>query len=141
MWTITTVNGITATGYLPGWADNDPSRTNVRAADLYPEIQGIIHRAPFDGQPMRLAPDEDGTGMEVELFAGAIVCIPDSEGPDPAEPYVDIHIAEDLWFTDLGPDDLATVAAALRAQADRLDHDVRPRLVVYRDDWAARQPT
>jgi hypothetical protein len=140
-WTITTVNGITASGYLPGWADNDPSRTDVSAADLHPEIEGIIHRAPFDGQAVQLLPVESGPGKEGEIFGGAIVCIPDSEGPEPAEPYVEIQIVGDAWFTGLGPDDVATVAAALRAQADRLDHDVRPRLIAYRNDWAAQRVT
>jgi len=138
-WTITTVNGITATGYLPGWADDDPSRTAVAAADLYPEIEGIVHRAPFDGQVMRLAPGDNA--KEAEIFGGAIVCIPDSDGPEPAEPYAEIHVVADVWFTSLDPDDLAAIAAALRAQADRLDHDIRPRLIAYRDDWTAHHTT
>jgi hypothetical protein len=93
------------------------------------------------GQAFQLPLVESGPGKEGEIFGGAIVCIPDSEGPEPAEPYVEIQIVGDVWFTDLGPDDVATVAAALRAQADRLDHDVRPRLVAYRDDWTAHRAT
>jgi len=101
------------------------------------EITGIIHWAPFDGQVISLEPIEYGPGKEAEVFGGCFVCIPDTEGPELAEPYVDIHIFEDFWFTGLGPDQVATVAAALRAHADRLDREIRPRLIAYRDDWTA----
>ncbi|WP_405584994.1 DUF6907 domain-containing protein [Streptomyces sp. NBC_01190] len=41
----------------------------------------------------------------------------------------------------LDPDGLAEVAAQLRAQADRLDHEIRPQLVAVRADWADREST
>jgi hypothetical protein len=41
----------------------------------------------------------------------------------------------------LDPDGLAEIAAKLRAQADRLDHDIRPQLLAARADWAAHHTT
>lgn len=33
-WTITTTAGDTVSGYLPGWAEQDPSRTGLRPERL-----------------------------------------------------------------------------------------------------------
>lgn len=33
-WQVTTTNGHTTTGYLPAWADEDPSRTGVPVGRL-----------------------------------------------------------------------------------------------------------
>jgi hypothetical protein len=134
-WTITTTNGTSATGYLPGWADDDPSQTGVSVDRLHILLQDIVHETNFSGQVMRLAPREQGPGEDTEVFVSSLVCTLETEGQEPPIPVVNIHLIEDFWIIGLGPNGIAEIAAALRAQADRLDHEVRPRLIAYRDDW------
>jgi len=38
----------------------------------------------------------------------------------------------------LTPDDLADLGARLRVQADRIDGEIRPKLIAAREDWARR---
>ncbi|MFC4032195.1 DUF6907 domain-containing protein [Streptomyces polygonati] len=140
-WTITTSNGYTATGYLPGWAEENPSQTGVRPDTLPVVLADISHRAPFDGQLIRVAPGGYGPGEEKAILAGSIDCNPDTGSAEPPEPVVNVHLIEDYWINGLAPADLARFAAALRAQADRLDHEIRPRLIAYREDWTAHHPT
>lgn len=142
-WTIATSDGYVTRGYLPGWAEEDPSRTGVRPAKLRNTLHDIIHRAQFDGQLIQVARGGYGPGEQAWVFAGAIECIPDpGDGTRPI-PVVNIHLFDDYWLTGLGPNELSVFTAQLRAQADRLDHDVRPRLIAYRADWSThhRKPT
>ena len=140
-WTITTTVGKSVIGYLPDWAEGDPSATGVPLKRLSPELDDIRHHAAFDGQFVRVhsptaGRDKDDT-TEERIFCGSIECHPYAEDPDPRVPVVNIAIIGDLWINDLDPTGLADVAAKLRAQADRLDNEVRPALVAARDDWAA----
>lgn len=135
-WTITTTTGFTVAGYLPGWAEEDPSASDVPLDKLPAVLDDVVHREPFDGQAVRLASGGYGPGEEREVFGGAIECRPDPDEGRPAVPVAQVHVIEDFWINDLDPDALTKLAAALRAQADRLDHEVRPRLIAYRQDWA-----
>lgn len=140
-WIITTTVGKSVIGYLPDWAESDPSVTGVPLKRLSPELDDIRHHAPFDGQFVRVhspaaGHDKDDT-TEERIFCGGIECHPYAEDPEPRVPVVNIAIIGDLWIKDLDPDGLADVVAKLRAQADRLDNEVRPALVAARDDWAA----
>jgi hypothetical protein len=101
-------------------------------------VYDVIHRAPFDGQLIRLAKGGYGQGEDSWVLAGNIECIPEADADQPSGPVVNIHLIEDFWLSGLGPEELATFAAKLRAQADLLDFDIRPRLIAYRADWAAR---
>jgi hypothetical protein len=82
---------------------------------------------------------------EEQVLWGSIDCIPYAEDPEPRIPVVNIAIIEDYWINDLDPDGLTELAARLRAQADRLENEIRPRLIAARTDWAhhqhAQQPT
>jgi hypothetical protein len=73
-WTITATSGLAVTGYLPPWAQEDPSEAGVPVGRLGKVLADICHWAEF---------------------------------PE------------------------------LRAQADHLDHQVRPALTAARADWAA----
>ncbi|MFJ4407259.1 DUF6907 domain-containing protein [Streptomyces sp. NPDC088910] len=66
-------------------------------------------------------------------------CRPFAEEPEARAPVVNLAIVEDFWIDGLDPAGLAQIAAKLRAQADRLDHEIRPRLVAARADWAEHQ--
>ncbi|UWE10823.1 DUF6907 domain-containing protein [Actinacidiphila bryophytorum] len=137
-WNLTTSDGDTATGYLPGWAEEDPSRTDVPPGALRAAVYDVIHRAPFDGQLIRFAKGGYGQGESFWVLAGNIECIPEADADQPSDPVVNIHLIEDFWLSGLGPEELATFAAKLRAQADLLDRDIRPQLIACRADWAAR---
>lgn len=140
-WSITTTAGYTATGYLPAWSEDDPSTTGVPLEHLPAELADVSHRAHFDGQAFRVHdPDTGappGASTEERALWGVLVCNPYAEGPEPSVPVVNIAILGDFWINHLDPDGLADVAAKLRAQADRLDQEIRPRLIAARTDWAA----
>jgi hypothetical protein len=136
IWTITATDDTTASGYLPGWAEEDPSRTGVPPAAFRNAVHDVIHRAHFDGQLLRPARGGYGPGADTWALNGTIECIPDTDDGTPPIPVANVHIIEDFWLTGLGPADLSALAAQLRAQADRLENDVRPRLIAYRADWS-----
>jgi hypothetical protein len=134
-WTLTTVGGHVTSGYLPGWAEEDPSANGVPLDRLAVRLDDICHRAPFEGQTLRLATGGYGPGEETPVFAGHIECRPDPDEGRPALPVAHVHLIHDVWAPALDPAALSDFAATLRAQADRLEHEVLPRLIAYREDW------
>jgi hypothetical protein len=139
-WTITTTSGLTVSGYLPGWAEEDPSQSGVALERLGLELADITHEAPCPGQMLPVV-SGSGPAEEAEVFWGTIVCHPFTEDPEPRLPVVNVRIIDDYWTTDLGPAELADLAKKLRAQANRLDNEVRPALIAARDDWATHHTT
>lgn len=142
-WSISTTGGVTLTRYLPPWADDDPSESDVPLEELSVQLIDLTHRRSFDGQRMHIhnPADADHAGLAVEasLFDGHITCYPYSEDPRERAPYADVRVVDDVWLNNLAPDDLAKLAAQLRAQADHLEKDVTPILEEARNDWTARQ--
>lgn len=135
-WSIATTAGDAISGHLPAWADHDPSATHVPLDQLSVELADISHRAYFDGQLLRVRKGSSTAADECVLW-GVLVCDPYAEEPDPRVPVVNVAVVDDHWITHLDPDGLAELAAKLRAQADRLDQEIRPQLVAARADWAA----
>ncbi|MYS22235.1 hypothetical protein GA0115240_139217 [Streptomyces sp. DvalAA-14] len=140
-WSITTTGGLTLTGYLPPWADEDPSDTNVPLEKLSTTLIDLTHWQPFDGQTMHVHPpahadgnSKAGEGVDT-LFNGNITCYSYSEDLRERTPYVNVHVVDDFWMNKLTPDDLTHLATQLRAQADRLDNEIRPALIAARTDW------
>lgn len=136
-WTIATTAGYAVTDYLPAWADSDPTATHVPLDQLSVELADVSHRAYFDGQLLRVHHPVFSAAADERVLWGVLVCDPYAEDPDPRVPVVNVAIVGDYWINHLDPDGLAEVAAKLRAQADRLDHEIRPQLVAARADWAA----
>jgi hypothetical protein len=68
-------------------------------------------------------------------LSGSIDCAPYSEDPTARLPVVNLQLVDDYWLHNLDPDQLGTIATQLRAQADHLDHEVRPALISAREDW------
>jgi hypothetical protein len=134
-WTLTTNGGHVTSGYLPGWAEEDPSAADVPLDHLALRLDDICHREPFDGKLLRLARGGYGPGEVALVFAGHIECRPDPDEGRPALPVVNVHLLDDVWAPALDPAALADFAATLRSQADRLERDVLPRLIAYREDW------
>ncbi len=140
-WQVSTTSGHTATGYLPAWAEDDPSRTGVPVERLGKVLADICHSATFSGQRMRVATD-GSTGTDAVILGGSISFHPYSGNPEVTVPSAGVPVAhlqlvDDYWIHDLDPWALGTIAAKLRAQADYLDHKVRPALTTARADWAA----
>ena len=137
-WRIGTTTGFVVEGYLPAWAEEDSSRTGVSPELLPARLADVGHWVQFEGQPMRVHdPAADGEMVgNGQVFSGTIDCHPFAEYPEPRVPVANLAVAGDIWINDLDPDGLAEIATQLRAQADRLDHEVRPRLVAARADWA-----
>ncbi|MET9219050.1 DUF6907 domain-containing protein [Streptomyces sp. NPDC008079] len=139
-WRITTTCGCTASGYLPDWAEADPSETGVLLEELPTLLADMNHWARFLGQRLPVACDGE-EGQETEVFRTSIDCNPYVGGPLPRMPVVNIKIVGNYWMHALSPPALAEVAAKLRAHAALLDDEVRPRLVAAREDWLARHAT
>ncbi|WP_329175156.1 DUF6907 domain-containing protein [Streptomyces sp. NBC_01477] len=142
-WRISTNGGITLTGYLPPWADEDPSESDVPLEELSVKLVDLAHWRPFDGQMMRIhnPAHADGADLvaEASLFDGHVTCHPYSDDPQERTPYADVRVVDDLWLNHLTPEDLTRLTAQLRAQADHIENDVTPLLEAARGDWTARQ--
>ncbi|WNI15236.1 DUF6907 domain-containing protein [Actinacidiphila sp. ITFR-21] len=141
-WTITTEHGASITGYLPPWDPQDPSEENIPANYLELRLSDLAHVRHFDGQIIEVDVSQGGgKGRYVGpcgILEGGIWLQPYSDDPAERVPMVRIEALEgsDDWLTPLDPDGVADLAAKLRAQADRLDNEVRPMLIAAREDWA-----
>jgi hypothetical protein len=109
--------------------------------ELADRLADIHHCARFPGQraDVYTATDPAGRPSEQEIFSCTLDCTPYAELPEPRVPVANVHLCEESWITDLDPDGLLRVADLLRAQADRLDREVRPALIAARNDWSARR--
>jgi hypothetical protein len=142
MWTIATDSGSATSGYLPAWAEDDPSEVDVPLHLLLVRLADISHRNFFEGQMMPVvAPDAHGVAEEEAVFEGSIDCNP--YAPDPRErvPVVNIQVCLDYWILGLDPEGLAGIAAKLRDQAELLETRIRPALIAAREDWSAHHPS
>ncbi|CAG6392299.1 hypothetical protein SCOCK_160081 [Actinacidiphila cocklensis] len=62
-WAITTSDGAVTSGYLPAWAEDDPTEIGVPEEELPQRLAQVNHRAFFEGpMPPLTAPDLWGTG-------------------------------------------------------------------------------
>ncbi|WP_329131104.1 hypothetical protein OG552_09205 [Streptomyces sp. NBC_01476] len=144
-WSINTTVGITLTGYLPPWAEGDPSASDVPLEKLSVELIDLSHWMPFDGQPMRIHypsyADGNGKAGESEeiVFSGNITCYPYSENLRERTPFANVRVVDDFWMNNLIPDEVAGLAAKLRTQADYLEKSVVPTLEAARSDWEVHQ--
>ena len=92
-------------------------------------LADICHRAEFSAQGIRVATD-DGPGTVMAVLGGSIDCHPYAGNPrsppSAGIPVANLQIIDDYWVHGLDPDQLADITAKLRAQADRLDHEIAP---------------
>ena len=142
-WTVTTDTGLIVSGYLPSWAREDPSQTGMSVERLWKVLADICHWAEFPGQSVRVACD-GGPGTDAVVLGGSIdhhpyaADVPITPTPAAVLPVVNLQIIGDYWVHDLGPGQLAVIIGKLRAQADFLDHELRPALIAARADWIAQ---
>lgn len=142
MWAITTDSGSAMSGYLPAWAEDDPTEAYVPMDRLPDRLAGINRRNFFEGPMMPItAPDVWGAVEEDAVFEGGIDCIPYDPDPILRVPVVNLQVCAGRWILGLDPHGLAEVTAKLRAHADFLEAKVLPALIATREDWAAHQPS
>jgi len=154
-WTLTATDGWVVSGYLPGWADQDPSEADVPAEELSARLAEICHYQDFPGQRLRFTVVSDNPAFsvlsdllpgpppctesdEIEAFLGGIVCRALDDGSASHAPTVNMDILPGYVMDALTPDDLADLAVKLRAQADRIECDIRPKLIAAREDWTTQ---
>ncbi|MEW2519026.1 ATP-binding protein [Actinacidiphila alni] len=137
-WTITTDSGSAISGYLPAWAEDDPTEANVPLDQLPERLAGINHRNFFEGPMMPItAPDVWERAEEDAVFEGSIDCNPYDPDLGLRVPVVNLQVCVGRWILGLDPHGLAEVAAKLHAHADFLEAKVRPALIAAREDWSA----
>jgi hypothetical protein len=140
-WTVTTVNGVSVSGYLPKWAEDDPSESGVAPERLSVTLVDIAHRRAFDG--IALTAFTEGRSDRAHLvnaFAPEIQCHPCPDPELPGEslvPVVNVQISPECWMTDLGPDQLLAYADQFDSLAHRIRSEVVPTLEAARADWTA----
>jgi hypothetical protein len=136
-WTITTDSGPSATGYLPAWAEADPSADKVPLALFGSQLADLTHHKDFDGRIIRHVSSPGGTGDGVVLVA-SISCTPYAEEPERRAPFATVSIIGDHFIDGLDPDGLAELITALEAQTGYLRSNVLPALEHARRDWISR---
>jgi anti-sigma regulatory factor (Ser/Thr protein kinase) len=138
-WTITTTDGTVSEGYLPEWAEDDPTEVDVPPEELGQRLAGVNHRTFFEGPLMPVtAPDLWDGPQDEPVLEGSIDCNPHDPDPRHRIPVVNLQLTEGRWLLRLDPQQLTEIATKLREHADLLDQKIRPTLVAARDDWAAR---
>ncbi|UWE13024.1 ATP-binding protein [Actinacidiphila bryophytorum] len=138
---ITTADGSVTAGYLPAWAEDDPTEVGVPPEELPQRLAFVNHRAFFEGPTVPVTAPDIWDGAEDDaVFEGSIDCTPYATDPRLRIPVVNLQISVGRWILGLDPHGLAEIATRLRDHADMLDRRIRPALVAARDDWAARSP-
>ncbi|MFJ2955709.1 DUF6907 domain-containing protein [Streptomyces sp. NPDC087270] len=138
-WLIATTTGEQVSGYLPAWAAEDPSESDVPPEELAARLADVCHYREFPGQVLRAySPGNTSNEPEgLEVMSSSITCTPYAPAPELAAPVVTVRVAGEYWMTDLDPTGVADLVAGLRAVADRLDGVVIPQLNDIRAEWAA----
>lgn len=135
-WIISTTNGETMSGYLPAWAEEDPSKSDVAPDQLAVELSDITHEAAFGGQFMRVCPGAQDPGVDTAMLIALMQCIPFvGDDTETRLPLVNVQVVDDLWITDLDPSGVLEVAEKFRSFADLLVDTVAPSLSAARAEW------
>ncbi|WP_335982035.1 DUF6907 domain-containing protein [Streptomyces sp. CA2R106] len=138
-WRVTATNGVTVSGYLPPWAYEDPSESDVHPVALPVGLARLELFRYFDGVPGSLVGPGDGTDEDGYTTPfGALTCHPcaDRETPDrPVHPVLTIQVSDTEETVCTDPDELAALITRLRAHTDYLDQHVRPAFTTIREDW------
>jgi hypothetical protein len=138
-WSIRTTTGATVTGYLPEWAETDPSKDGVRNDRLEVHVVDVYHRRDYDGPTVTVDMpgfDKDRYVGEYQILAPVMRCTPHAEDPADRVPVVlvDAMPGSDHYIGPLDPAGVMDLADKLRAHAAALD-DVAALLQDAREDW------
>jgi hypothetical protein len=138
-WVIATASGEAMTGYLPGWAEEDPSQAGVPAERLPAVLADITHYADMGGLIVPVVRAQD-PAHDAPVMAVSIECKPFPEDGDPLTPVVNVQVTDDYWIKNLDPAGVADLGQRLRTLAERLITTVAPTLAAARTDWTRRHP-
>jgi hypothetical protein len=141
-WVIRSAGGVTATGHLPEWADEDPSTDGLTPVEFDNHLSDLCHRRDFGGLPVNIWHPASGADVPspTGILAFHIACSP-HVATIPPQPLAAIQIVDDYNVVDLDPDGVRHFAMGLRKMADVLDREVVPALVAAREDWAVHHAT
>ncbi|WP_405592899.1 DUF6907 domain-containing protein [Streptomyces sp. NBC_01190] len=137
-WLISTGSGREIRGYLPPWAERDPSADRVPDEVLAVRLEDVNHFYVTDGA-MALgvrfygggSGDGDGGSPVVRdavILWGSIDCDPYAGDPAVRVPVFNLHLTDESCMPGMSPEDLTAFAEVLRAHADYLRFDVAPKL-------------
>jgi hypothetical protein len=142
-WTITADSGLTASGYLPDWATDDPSEENVPLAEFGIRLSDLAHFADFTGQKVPqvnspgAGPGEPSQVGPAVILRPSITCDPYADEPERRVPSATVRITDDYYVDCLDPPALAALITGLEAQVNHLRTAVLPALTNARHDWSA----
>lgn len=138
-WTIRTINAVEVSGYLPPWAEGDPSKDGLAPDLLRVRLEDLTHGKYFDGVDVNVGvySDSEPYRAVLPILVPQMVCSPHAADPAHRVPTVTIEVLEGIgdWIQDMTPGDVHALAGKLRAHADHLDA-VADDLADARDDWA-----
>ncbi|WP_435178360.1 DUF6907 domain-containing protein [Actinacidiphila sp. bgisy145] len=144
-WRLTATNGVTVSGYLPPWAYEDPSASDVHPVALPVDLVRLELFRYFDGVPGSLVGPGDGVDEDGYMTPfGAVTCHPcaDREAPDrPVHPVLTVQVSDTEETICHDPDELAALIARLRTRVDYLDQHVRPAFTAIHQDWQTHHHT
>jgi hypothetical protein len=139
-WVVTTSSGEAVSGYLPGWAEHDPSTMDVAMGRLPAVLADITHHADLGGLIMPVARAQE-PAQNAPVLAVSIQCKPFPEDGDPHIPVVNVQVTDDFWISDLDPAAVTDLGQRLRTLGERLVTTVAPTLATARTDWTHRHRT
>ena len=134
-WVVATVSGEAVTGYLPAWAEEDPSRSGVRPDRLHIALADIFHQAEVGGLVLPVV-HGPGPAVEAGVLVVTVGCKPFGEDDEPRIPVVNVQVVDDFWLRDLDPDAVAGLGVRLQGLGRHLVGTVAPGLAAARADWA-----
>ena len=139
-WVVATAGGEAVSGYLPGWAEQDPSTTDVAMGRLPAVLADITHHADMGGLVLPVSRAQE-PAQDAPVLAVSIQCKPFPDDGDPPIPVVNVQVTDDFWIRDLDPDAVTDLGQRLRTLAERLATTVAPALTAARTDWTHRHRT
>ena len=134
-WQVSTASGLALTGYLPPWADENPSLSGVALEHLGVCLANIVHSTEFSGQ-LGYVSNHGGPVEETVIFSGFIDCHPHAEDPALRVPFAHLHLVGDHRIINLDPNGVADLAALFHAQGTYLENEVLSALTAARSEWA-----
>jgi len=136
-WVLATTSGFTATGYLPGWAEEDPSKADVPLDRLPAELADIAHQGGVGGMVLPVS-HAAGKAEEAWVLVVTIDCkpFPEDERSGPHVPVINIQIVDDCWIRDLDPAGAVALGEKLRALGELIMGPAAELLTAARHDWA-----
>ncbi|WP_236060007.1 helix-turn-helix domain-containing protein [Actinacidiphila acididurans] len=139
-WSVTTTSGLTVRDQLPAWADNDPSRDDVRPEHLHAALADVVLEADAGGLVLPVVHGQD-PAEQAAVLAVTLTCKPFGQQGEPRVPVAEVQLVEDFWLKGLDPQGITDFGHRLHVLGHLLIHQVAPALQAARADWSRHHPT